>query len=187
MLAVSLPFCSVSLINECENLITLTISLIPQEAAHVPCGGCTRKKQQGWSPGRTAWGPQVRWESEGKCAQLLCSVSLGPRRACGIHSLVLPSRVRPLPTRADGIGPHLLAGVPIPPPRALAALSSVSELQPFVSPGRSPAVPAVTPAGTPSRGHTQPLGQSSRCRAPRISPDFSPYLCVYEYWETPLK
>lgn len=131
----------------------------------------------------------MQWESEEKCAQPLCSVSLGPRHACGIPFLSAPSRVRPPPNACRWHWPAPPLQGPTPPPRALAALPSVSgNCSPLLAPRETSAVRVwQSTAGHPiTRTHTALFGQSSRCRAPRISPDFSPHLCVYEYWEAPL-
>ena len=70
-------------------------------------------------------------------------------------------------------------GSPRPRPEPLLPSPQRPDCSPWLARGEALRVPAVTPAGTPSRGHTQPLGWSSGCRAPRISPDFKPLpLCL---------
>ena len=170
MLAVSLPFCSVSLINECENLIPLILSLIPQEVAHVPCGGCIRKKQQEWNPERTArdsgaTGAAPPLRQPGAPGRTHDSFLCAPQQTCA-HL----QRVQTVWARTPS------PGSPRPRPEPLLPSPQHPDCSPWLARGEALRVPAVTPAGTPSWGHTQPLGWSSGCRAPRISPDFKPLL-----------
>lgn len=78
----------------------------------MPCGGCGKSSRV--EPGRTAWGPQVQWESEEGCA-LLCSVNAWGPGACEDSFLSAPQQsLLQLPSMFDADGWLPPPGIPRP-------------------------------------------------------------------------